>query len=343
MKDEFIQEVENGRKGKNTGLPGYKNVLSQLYQATNNIQKECYYVIGAGMKTGKTTFVDLYFILLPFLNGIPSNVKYIYFSFEINKKQKLARQISTIAFLKYSTRISPNKILGKGNIKLTDQEYDLVKKIYETDIQKLLEHVVQYEEKLPPFEIRNEIRKFAVSRGSFVGDKFNEKYVPNDPNEHVIVILDHAGKIKRTKLSDKNKIDEVSDHFVTYRNKCLYTFVMVQQLNRSISDIHRLKYTGNELQPMVSDFKESQNTQEDANIIMALFNPEIYKNITKHLGYDLNVLQNTYRSLHILASRDTEAPLDMPLYCDMEVGFMTRMPELNSQALKTLYDKLKTV
>ena len=110
--------------------------------------------------------------------------------------------------------------------------------------------------------------------------------------------------------------------------------IIIQQLNRSLSDVSRHKL--GELAPKLSDFADSSQTQQDADVVMALFEP--FRHITgdieghKENGYDLRRLRDTYfrtyyRSLHILKNSFDASGMQFPMALQPEYGVFKTLPK----------------
>ncbi len=75
-----------------------------------------------------------------------------------------------------------------------------------------------------------------------------------------------------------------------------------------------------------------------SNLTLALFNPAKY-NIQKfpeRNPYDITKLSNNFRSLHILANRDGEADITLPLGYVGEVGHFFELPSIDKINYSTL-------
>lgn len=347
----FLDAVKQGQGGINKGL---QCGLPKLGKFINNIQRAKMYVVGASAKTGKTALIDQMFVLSPFLfehraGNIKLKIKY--FSYEISKIEKMAKFCAFFMYENYGLKdengnpYSSNYVLSRGEYKLSPDHYAIVEKIYNEELAELFgdNGVIDfYEERDNPYGIANELHRHAEANGEYIFKEYDYKledgniekrkrkvgYKPFDPNEFVIVIVDHSDLVRPTRgMDSKHKIDELGRICVEYRNLVGYTFVIVQQLNREIGRTDRLKFSGDDLQPMAEDFKNTGNLIEDANLVIALFNPSIYKHIHQHLGYDIDRLKKYYRSVHILQSRETECFVNEGLFFLGEIGNFSEMPK----------------
>ena len=155
------------------------------------------------------------------------------------------------------------KMLGWGGEKLSHDEHDLVL-MYEDYLGEIDEIVTIWEGPENPIGIDKDIRAYANEHGRIEEiDKYNKKYIPNDENEIVLVVLDTMNLIKTTKdfPTKKSAIDEMSDRLRHHRDFFGYTPVVVSQFNRDISNPIRIK--SGSVEPMLEDFKESGQTQDD--------------------------------------------------------------------------------
>ena len=93
------------------------------------------------------------------------------------------------------------------------------------------------------------------------------------------------------------------------------TVVGVMHANRSTSDPNRAKYSS--LIPSKSDIQESSVPSQDANIVMALFNPMDYANENNKLGqmygYDVAGMNNRFRVAYLLKNREGDTNKFVPL------------------------------
>jgi replicative DNA helicase len=152
--------------------------------------------------------------------------------------------------------------------------------------------------------------KYAEKRGKIERDENNVviNYKPHNPNLITLIIIDHISLIDKNSRKDKTKkdaIDRASKMLVFFRNNFRFSPVVVSQFNRGIEGMDRKQQDSQE--PQLSDFKDTGATQEDANTVVALFNPFRY-GIDNHRGYPIldgeYPLRRNYRSGHILKNRD---------------------------------------
>jgi len=298
------KEVDAGLAGKNDGIPmGFDRLNKHI-----GIRRGMYFLIGGNTGSGKTSFIDDAFVLNPFdwyINQKDPKIKLrvIYRSMERPKTYKFAKWVSRRIFLDHGIIIPVGRLLGWTD-KMSKDEHDLFL-MYEDYMNSISDVITIIDGPENPVGIAKEIKIHAEENGEIVQtDKYNKIYVPNDPTEVTIVVIDHIGLLKTTTAqpTKKEAIDKMSDELRYARDFFGYTPVVVSQFNRSISNIARLK--NGDVEPQLEDFSESSSTQNDADVVLALFDPMRYKveDITK---YNLNKLKDAngakyFRSLRLI-------------------------------------------
>ena len=325
-------EVDKGLSGKNGGIPMGFDRLSQYV----GIRKSMYYLIGGNTGSGKTTFVDDAFVLNPLdwalsKEGKKSGVtvKVWYRSMERSRTYKYAKWVTRKIFLDHGVTI-PVKILLGWTGTMTHDQHDLFL-MYESYLNALEENIIIYDGPENPVGIAKELKAYAESKGKIEKlDKYNNIYIPDNPNEITIVVLDHIGLLKTTKdqPTKKEAIDKMSDELRHARDFYGFSPVVVSQFNRSISNPIRLK--NGDVEPQLEDFAESSSTQNDSDVVMALFDPMRYK-VADPSGYDLDKLKDEYgakyfRSLRVIKNSYGEDDLRVGLAFNGEMGIFKELP-----------------
>lgn len=80
----FKSAYENGRLGKNIGLPTGLDVLDI---AINGLQRRTVIGVAAPPKVGKSKFTNAHFIIYPYLLAPNADIEWIYFSYEMDRVQ----------------------------------------------------------------------------------------------------------------------------------------------------------------------------------------------------------------------------------------------------------------
>ena len=327
------EEVRKGLEGKNGGIPMGFDRLNRYV----GIRKSMYYLVGGLTGSGKTSFIDDAFVLNPVdwvmspegqASGI--KIKIWYRSMERSRTYKLAKWTSRRIFMDHGVTIGVNKLLGWTE-QMSEEEHKLFLS-YEDYMNKLSEIITIIDGPENPVGVAKELKAYALERGEIVQqDKYNKIYIPDDPNEITIVVIDHIGLLKTTRdqPTKKQAIDKMSDELRYARDFYGYSPVVVSQFNRSIANPSRIK--NGDVEPQLEDFADSSTTQNDADVVMALFDPMRY-NVEDPSGYDLNKLRDDYgakffRSLRLIKNSYGEDDIRIGLGFLGQLGLFKELPK----------------
>jgi replicative DNA helicase len=335
--NDVIANIKRGQLGQNKGLPMGFNKLVEYVPGT---QRGTYYLVGGETGSGKTAFTDDAFLYNPYdwymanpdiKSGM--NFKVFYWSLEIDKNIKMTKAICRKLFLDYGTVVDINYVLSRGKNRISAEVFEQVMtcKQYFEEMEDVLTIIDANQN---PTGVNKFMLSHAKANGEFKyktvnngdGDiKIFDKYVPNHSNDYTLIIIDHISLMKRESgHTVKANVDKMSEYLIPLRNNFGYTPVVVQQLNRSNTATDRFKM--DMVEPKLSDFKDSGNTQQDANVIMALFSPRRHE-LENFRGYDITKLKDRFRSLSILKNRDGASDVRVGLQFVGEVGYFQELPK----------------
>jgi hypothetical protein len=237
--DTIREEVEKGLLGLNEGIPmGFYRVNKYI-----GIRKRIMTLIFGATGSGKSAFMHSAYILHPYdyLLEHKSDIKFkvILFSMERSKVYILAKWVSRRIFLTQGVLIPIPKLLGWwSDDKLTHDEHDLFMQCKDY-IDGLLDVVDIVEGPQNPTGIYKYVKEYATTHGKFEEiDEYIKVYLPDHPNEIVIIGEDHLGLTKSEKgmTTKKEAIDKLSEYNQWFRDALGYTPVLVSQLNRSLNN-----------------------------------------------------------------------------------------------------------
>lgn len=310
FKELLLEDIERGIKGENIGIPtGFPLIDSN----TNGLQKSMYHLIGGNSGTGKTSYVDLAYVLNPYdwwlKNREKSNIKikWEYNSMERNTKYKLAKWTCLKIFKDHGIIMDVATMLGWSGKKFEIDD----------DMKKLILQSGSYFDEMfssdcirihdggeNPTGIYNRLYKLGMDNGEVVQiNEFSKRYKPKDKDLHVIVVNDHIGKLSGERgYNEKQLIDKHTEYMGIIRDRFGFIIADISQFNRSIGNIERFK--NKDVSPEPDDFKSSGDMYENADLVLALFNPYKIK-VNDFLGYDIPKFvapggENRFRSISIL-------------------------------------------
>lgn len=350
----MIERIKAGLKGDYEGLD---NGLDRINEYIFKTQRSCYYLIGGLSGSAKTTFLDF-----QILNGIqdaeskniPINV--IYYSWEIDETSKKANWLSVLIFKKYNIIIPPEKIKGFGNLRLTEEEQEIVYSEL-IELEKIFNKINWIWEPINPTGMYKYWWNHMSTRGKFIKESYidedNKKqeriigFESNDPKEYNIVAVDHLylGRLERG-FNLKQNIDKISEYAVLCRNLFKMTFIFLQQFNQGLSTVERQKFKGVDISPQQSDFRDSTSPYADCDIAIGLMNA--YKmDMERCLGYDINAsgslknLKGSFRMLKIIKNRLSRDNIAIGLLFMPKIGSFKELPHPMDLTTEWLDDNLK--
>ena len=328
--DQLKQEVQNGLDGRNSGIPMGFDRLNRYI----GIRKSMYFLVGGLTGSGKTSFIDDAFVLNPYDWYISQKapgikLRMIYRSMERSRTYKLAKWVSRKIFLDHGEIIPVNKLLGWTD-RMSKNEHDLFL-MYEDYMANMSECITIIDGPENAVGIAKELKAHSLQNCMIEQVyEYNKIYVPNNPNEITIVVIDHIGLLKTTKdqTTKKAAIDKMSDELRYARDFYGYTPVAVSQFNRDISNPIRIK--NGDVEPQLEDFADSSQTQNDADVVLALFDPMRYK-VQDPSGYNMEKLKDQYgakyfRSLRLIKNSYGEDDIRIGLGFMGQIGMFKELP-----------------
>jgi len=320
--EELLDSINKGRLGKSQG---YSIGLPKLEEVIDGVCKDTYYLIGAESGCGKSSFMLYSFIYRPLMEHLEdSKFKISLFSLEMRADLIMAKLLSTYIFETYGKRLSLKQILSvkKGYI-LDDDSYQLILDSIPW-MHKVESCLTIYDKSASAKSIYSHLLKELEARGRFEETDKRKVYIPDDPELIHVVVVDHIARIFPTNGNTlKQEMDLTSKYLYSLKNRCKITPIVIQQLNRSIQGMDRRKESM--VIPLTSDFKDSNSSVEDAEIVLAIFSPNKAK-LNTHRGYDIKQLGDKFRSIVCLKGRYGEADVEDFVYYDGHCNKWVEMP-----------------
>lgn len=338
--------------------------LPRFETQSPGIEQKKYYLFTANSKVGKTQITDYLCMLSPIKrvveNKINVKLKLFYFSLEMTKEEKM---LSAMAYFLYELsggkiRVSPKDLMSTRKEKVLDK--DILAEIdkYSKYLDKLEECVTFIDDIRHPTGINIFMEKYAKLNGKSHmktvvwkgknGEEDEEKeifdyYEPDDPDEYVMIIVDHISLISPEKGKSKQKsMDDFSSQMlIKLRNKYSYIPIVVQQQSAAQESVENAK--ANKLKPSLDGLGDCKLTGRDANLILGLFSPFRHE-IPKYLGYDIKFFRDNIRFLEILGGREGGAGSIAPLFFDGAVNKFAELPSPdNLSKVESLIKRIRDV
>ena len=343
--EQLSQEVTAGIEGKNNGIPMGFNKLNRYI----GIRKRIMTLIFGPTGSGKSAYLHSAYILNPFdwyFKNKPKDVKLkiILFSMERSKVHILAKWMSRKIFIDQGIFIPIQRLLGWWtDDKLSKDEHDLFL-TYQWYLDELLQIVDIIEGPQNPTGIWRYVKDYAEANGTFhKTDDYHTVYIPNHPNEIVIIGEDTLGNTKMEKgmKNKKEAIDKLSEYNQYFRDMLGYSPIAVSQLNRNLNNPIFQKMDS--FEPTIDDIKESGRPGEDSDVVTSVFEPLRYR--TTIPGYDAEKFIDPtkgakhFRSVKILKNSFGEDDIRVSMAFMGATGIYKELPKaINMEGFE--YDKL---
>jgi len=274
-----------------------------------------------------------------------TKLKIFYFSLEMSAEQKLRQAISNKLYMdtRGEVRIDPVSLRSvKGAV-----EQEVLDKIdgYDEYFNQFDKTVTFIDNIKNPYGIYKFMEDYANRNGVthyktkvFTDSKTGESseneifdyYEPHDPEEYVIIIIDHISLISKEK-EHRNLHESItklsSDYLVKLRNRFNFSPVVIQQQSAAQESIENMK--ASRLKPSLDGLADNKLTQRDADVILGLFSPfrHSIKTYPEKDGYNILHFKDKIRFLEILASREGGGNSLCPLYFDGAVNYFMELPK----------------
>lgn len=342
---EVVEGIEARRKNTYNCIPTFFDRLSPYFPG---IERKTYYLATASSGVGKSKLSRELAIYGPlkFLEEHPEcdfTYKPFYFSLEETEEQFVLNGILSKLAQEDGIELDMMTLKGVGvnRHKLTDKVMEKIR-AHQTYFEDLLTKVTFVDTIRNPTGIYYFMREYAWKVGKFYKKGVHvtdpkgswDTYVPDNPKEIVMVMVDHYALLSTEKKEDRmmnltETIDYFSNHYCIHmRNKLHMSIWGVQQQS---ADKERVEHTfkgvkiEEKLEPSLDGLGDSKKTQRDVDYAFGLFAPNRY-DIPNHRGYSVTLLQDRYRSLSILKSREAPPGARIGLYFRGDLNTFEELP-----------------
>lgn len=314
-------------------------------------EQSTYYIVTSYTKGGKTQLVShlifdalLYCYYNEKKTGV--SVKILYFPLEETKQRIMTRFYSWLLNRHYKVRISPSDLRSSDNNKPVSE--DILDKIDSdefVDIVDYFEEHVIFSDESNPTGIYKECKRYAEEHGKVITKKLTlkdelgnekvveafDKYIPNNPDEYVLVLADTVNLLQTERgFSKKQTIDKWSEYCITIRDRYGYSPINIQQQNTDNESVESVKL--DRIRPTTAGLGDSKYTSHDANIVLGVFSPFRF-GLKEYLGgYPIDRLKDHFRTLEVLVNRDGELGGIIGLFFDGATCTWAEMPKPNDTA-----------
>lgn len=365
IKESLIESRNNILEGGVNCIP---SKLTRFRQDFPGIRKKFYYLITGATKSSKTQFTNYMFIITPISYYLqhPDLIKptIMYFPLEETKEEITLRFYAyVISFLsKGKYEISPENLESVDERNPLPQEVlDIMDSEEFIKISDTYEQCVTFCEERNPTGIYKRILSYLEANGKIIKEdkevvytdevtgqtkkeivsSFKE-YIPNNSKEYIIPIVDHVGLLQEESGKTlKATIEKLSEYFVILRNRYSVSPVVVQQQNMETTNLEAFK--ANKIRPTKDGLKDSKRTGEDCSVLIGLTNPYAFE-LHTYAGYNIDILQDSFRMLEIVLARKGKANGLCPLYFNGAINKYLELPlPQNKAELEVFYKQIEKI
>jgi hypothetical protein len=355
----ILEEIEGAKKFvEDGGINCIPNPFPNFRRKFPGIRKKTYYIITGATKSAKTQFLNYFFIITPILyymeNPDKLRPKILYVPLEETKEEIAMRFYSYVLYLlskgKYMLNsedllsVNADKVLPQEVLDLMkSEEFKKYAKVYEecvtfiTDVRHptgILKRIEEYFASSGHIETTSKEVVYTDSMNQVHKETVNTKhYIPNNPNEYVICITDHAGLLsqetekiderRRERLTLKATIEKLSDYYRYLRDTYEAIPVLVMQQNSETTNLEAIKEE--RIRPTKDGLKDSKRPGEDCTVLIGITNPHSF-GLTKYIEYPISRLKDYFRLVEIVLNRKGRANQLCPLFFDGSVNMFMELP-----------------
>lgn len=350
--------------------------LGRLNKIIPGIMPGTYYCVTAGTGVGKTQFTKYVFVNKPVEYAQENNVnfKILYFAREESKQDFfdtfrihiLKRKYNVAGFYNAEGEFKPLDLYGLQGFRgpLPDEIKQKLDEI-EPEIENIMKYVDVIDTVGNPTGILKYIKNVASERGTHLyihnttgeirkeselpENTFHEEssyryhmYQPHDPNEIVMIVVDHMSLINAEQGASSlhEAMQRMSSTYLLdvaikrYRYAC----VSVHQQTMAGEGIEYYKSGLDRLFPSMDKLGDNKLIGRDYHIVLGLFDPNKHLEMAKkQIGYNLDILGNNYRSLHVLKHRKGKTGSIFPLFFDGGGQRFAELPHVGTPELNKVY------
>lgn len=332
---DLIKDLEERKIRKDSGK--YNSILLPFERFGSRFigfEKGKYGIITANSGIGKTKISKFLTVISVYRfckkHNIPFKIKY--FALEETETDFWLSMISIILHSKYNKLVDIQELKSLGNSSLSQETLKQIKDV-EGIINDMMNYIKVYDYISNGFGIYKEVREYARDNGKFYfkdkevkeGDLY-DTYKPNNPEEHVLIVLDHVSLL----IEEKNyETEEKMNHWQSLghwsKNYALkyickrfnYSYIGIQQQEsaKEKQEYNKGQTIIEKLEPSLDGLSTNKELQREADWVLGLFAPDRFE-IHNYRGYDITKLKDTFRALKVLKDRhygtaNTYVPLFM--------------------------------
>lgn len=356
--DRILDELDRRRQRV---LEGGVNCIPSPFDSFKTdfpgIEQETYYLITGAAKSAKTQITSYLFLYTPILYAYhhPDQVriKIFYFPLEETKDRIIIRFMSHLLYTMTGRkiRVSPRDLRSVNADRVKEEDKEYIELLRSPEFKSILDFFIEHVEfvnQKNPTGLWMKATKYAEKHGKVTKEKVKyngedvdtiKDYKPDDPDEYVIFIWDHASLTETERgWNLKQCIDKLSHYCKNIRDTFRYIPVVIQQQNMDTISLDA--YKQGKIMPTLAGLADSKNTGKDANLMLGITNPHAFE-IKEYRGYNTEKLGGYVRFFEAVLAREGDSNGYLSLYFDGAVNYFVPLPKANNTtALNKVYQQI---
>lgn len=323
----LFNSIDKGRSGYNIGLSlGMPKLDTLVY----GLQRRWVTTIAGSSGSGKSILTLYSYIYIPFCQYMQDksiNVNFLLFSFEMSAEVLLAKMLCLHIYDTYKKVITYDEVLSLTST-CSDSNYELIKESKEW-LEEFEKVATIIDKPVTAKGLYAICKEWTIKYGKYIdketiGEYTSQEYIPNNPKQYLIVTVDHIKLLQvASGHTAKQEIDEACDYLIHFRNKCNFTVIIVQQLNRNYQSQDRRNSSNN--LPELQDLSDSSGPAQASETVIALYHP-FREKVSRCLGYDIRQLLDRIRIICLIKNRFGVADKSIGVNFFGEIGLWRELP-----------------
>ena len=259
---------------------------SKLNRALNGVERGKYTVIAGRANSGKTSFVDFYYVISLFdtyLQTEPSQRKpfhILYFELKDSEEKKLMKWMASYMFMKYKTLVDINTFRNTTGKAFTfDEEREEALYKSQDFFKELSDHMTMFIKPMNSTDIYIKIKNYMESVGGFHDGIF--QYDKEHEDQITLVVINNTARIRTELDSYDNQLERnaINEKINDYMQELIDKYRISPVVVHPIRDMGNIGKGAPELKHL-----EIYGSTVDQGLIM--YNPFNYGN-KDYLGYNI--------------------------------------------------------
>jgi len=322
--DEVYKKIEENREnrlqGKFNSIPWNLDRLTKEYNYPGWVKGKMY-LITASSGIAKSKFTKWLTIVSNYIKWKqnPFKVKIFWFALEESKEKLYLEAISICIYYTHGKIVTPEMMLSFGNYAVPEKILGWVREAKQSDFLKFFENQVEVIDHISnPTGIKKYVERHFddTTKGKMIYEQRDEKkyplYYEHADDTFYFVVVDHISLLHTETIQGVyHDLRETLAFFIDHYGLEIFCkrynliFVPIQQQAAS-GESQMFTNKGDlveaKLEPSLADLADCKTTQRSADVVLGIFAPFRY-DIEVHQGYDINFLQDNYRSVRFLKDR----------------------------------------